>query len=165
MNGLLAAALVAALLAGCTQGEGGDSATAPTETVLPPPGPKPQPAYDIPFEGPFAVDAAGGSQQTSEPADVNLVQPVTGLFFDVPDATTGIDANASWACSSPTCTFRFVLVHPDGQEVVDATASGHAELAVDEPAAGRWLAVLRVDGAATQATGTIHVVLHMPATP
>src|SRR5687767_15030083 len=99
-----AAALIAALLAGCAR-------TTVEPASVPPPAEAGWPPYEISGEHPFAADLATGVPGV-EPAF-----PGPGVFVDLPERAERLAVRAEWTCSSPTCGFRLLLAGPDGAPV------------------------------------------------
>ncbi|MFA5944575.1 MAG: hypothetical protein WC876_08935 [Candidatus Thermoplasmatota archaeon] len=126
---LVAAALLALTLAGCSgdaggnddgsNSSGGGTTEAPTPSVQ---------------EFPFAISVALGTPLVPiSPADEVRIP------FQVPEGHRLLEATATWACGLPVpCELELELRHGEQDLITGGFGSADVTMTVDDPPAGRW---------------------------
>lgn len=148
----LASLVIMTVLAGCTDDP--EAQEAPEEAV----------GREIHMD-PSAKEASfGWSAAVGVPGGPNLqlMTSSNAMTLMVPDGAAVLAAEASWSCSTPTCTLHFYLYEPGATPGDSAAAhgagSGSINLSVEAPRPGEWMLVAQSDTPTAEVEGILRMV-------
>jgi hypothetical protein len=150
----LPALTIAVVLAGCAATESETEAALAVQSVQSGVEPRPPEVTVIPF----AVTGVGTNAYTVYHGEPN------GGDVTVGPHAVEILMEAQWACDTPTCDLRMILIPPSGSTSDSAVAAHEGRHVVETPMPGEWNAQLRPDGI-TRAKGEIRVTVFYDMAP